>query len=101
MYAPAKGILHGGKILLQGLVAGTAALVVGTGSLVVNAASGVKEMGHAGVFAVSKRRNSEPVDPEVPQPNFMRGLKRATVGSVRGPLEVFIAVYCCNVGKCW
>ncbi|CAH0479723.1 unnamed protein product [Peronospora belbahrii] len=58
VYAPAKGLLYGGKSIVGGVIMGTAAIVAGTGAMVVNMASGIKEMGEAGVHAARKRRDS-------------------------------------------
>lgn len=58
VYAPAKGFLYGGKSIMGGVIMGSAAIVAGTGAMVVNMASGIKEMGEAGVYAARKRKGS-------------------------------------------
>ncbi|GMF29873.1 unnamed protein product [Phytophthora lilii] len=59
VYAPAKGLLYGGKSIVGGLIMGSAAIVAGAGAMVVNVASGIKEMGEAGVHAARKRKDSK------------------------------------------
>lgn len=104
VYAPAKGLLYGGKAVLGGVIMGTAAVVAGAGAMVANVALGVKEMGEAGVHAARKRSgskasrssesggegqsNAEEVANEKPGPTFMSGLKKATVGAVAAPVAV-------------
>ncbi|RLN97881.1 hypothetical protein BBJ28_00001519 [Nothophytophthora sp. Chile5] len=69
VYAPAKGILYGGKSVVGGVIMGSAAIVAGTGAMVVNLAMGIKEMGEAGVNAARKRKdskNSSDSDSEIP-----------------------------------
>jgi hypothetical protein len=76
VYAPAKGILYGGKSILGGVIMGSAAIVAGTGAMVVNVASGIKEMGEAGVHAARKRRDSKQAsdsEPEVPVATVVDG----------------------------
>ncbi|CAI5724103.1 unnamed protein product [Hyaloperonospora brassicae] len=58
VYAPAKGLLYGGRSIVGGVIMGSAAIVVGTGAMFVNVASGIKEMGEAGVYAVRKHKDS-------------------------------------------
>ncbi|CAI5717854.1 hypothetical protein KXD40_001143 [Peronospora effusa] len=58
VYAPAKGFLYGGKSIMGGVIMGSAAIVAGTGAMVVNMASGIKEMGEAGVYAARRRKGS-------------------------------------------
>ncbi|TMW63607.1 hypothetical protein Poli38472_002548 [Pythium oligandrum] len=100
VYAPAKGILYGGKSVLSGVVMGSAAVVVGAGAFVANVALGVKEMGEAGVHAARRKSkgsassgdegsnasNAEDAANEKPPPSFMSGLKKATVGAVAAPV---------------
>lgn len=106
VYAPAKGLLYGGKSVLGGVIMGSAAVVVGAGAMVANMAMGVKEMGEAGVNAARRRRNSKASAAgsdsetggensnadekanEKPPPTFMGGLKKATVGAVTAPVAV-------------
>ena len=52
VYAPAKGLLYGGRTLLTGVVMGTASVVAGAGAMVGNVAMGVKEMGEAGKIRI-------------------------------------------------
>ncbi|KAL4137418.1 hypothetical protein PRIC2_000938 [Phytophthora ramorum] len=59
VYAPAKGLLYGGKSIVGGVFMGSAAIVAGTGAMVVNLALGIKEMGEAGVNAARKRSASK------------------------------------------
>uniref|UniRef100_A0AAV1UWW0 J domain-containing protein n=1 Tax=Peronospora matthiolae TaxID=2874970 RepID=A0AAV1UWW0_9STRA len=59
VYAPAKGLLYGGKSIVGGVIMGSAAIVVGTGAMFFNVASGIKEMGEAGVHAVRKHKDSK------------------------------------------
>ncbi|ETN22379.1 hypothetical protein PPTG_02331 [Phytophthora nicotianae INRA-310] len=118
VYAPAKGLLYGGKSIVGGIVMGSAAVVAGAGAMVVNVASGIKEMGEAGVNSARKRKDSKqtsdsetevPVATAVdgstengageqkgaieianqkPTPTFMGGLKKATIGAVAAPVAV-------------
>ncbi|TDH65616.1 hypothetical protein CCR75_000699 [Bremia lactucae] len=64
VYAPAKGILYGGKSIVGGVllsaasvVAGCALLFTGAGAMVFNVASGIKEMSEAGVNAARKHKD--------------------------------------------
>jgi hypothetical protein len=100
VYAPAKGILYGGKSVLGGVIMGSAAVVVGAGAMIANVASGFKEMGEAGVNAARRKRNSqrnseettrnteEVEEEEKPHPSFIGGLKKATIGAVAAPFAV-------------
>ncbi|KAE8900056.1 hypothetical protein PF005_g18437 [Phytophthora fragariae] len=119
VYAPAKGLLYGGKSIVGGVIMGSAAIVAGTGAMVVNLASGIKEMGEAGVNAARKRKDSKqasdseteipvatvvggPDDTEKgetavievanqkPTPTFMGGLKKATIGAVAAPVAAIV-----------
>ncbi|KAK1931026.1 DnaJ subfamily B member 7 [Phytophthora citrophthora] len=120
VYAPAKGLLYGGKSIVGGIIMGSAAVVAGAGAMVVNVASGVKEMGEAGVHAVRKRKDSKQSDSETevpvatvvggpaetgtseeqktaievanqkPTPTFMGGLKKATIGAVAAPVAAVV-----------
>ncbi|GMF56677.1 unnamed protein product [Phytophthora fragariaefolia] len=120
VYAPAKGLLYGGKSIVGGVIMGSAAIVAGTGAMVVNMASGIKEMGEAGVNAARKRKDSKqasdsetevpvaaivdgPADTEAkcekaaivvanekPTPTFMGGLKKATIGAVAAPVAAIV-----------
>jgi hypothetical protein len=104
VYAPAKGLLYGGKAVLGGVLMGAAAVVAGTVAMGANVALGVKEMGEAGVQAARKRSaskassessggetsisNTDELSAEKPGPTFMSGLKKATVGAVAAPVAV-------------
>ncbi|KAF0714221.1 Aste57867_3936 [Aphanomyces stellatus] len=55
IYAPVKGVLYGGRAILGGVVAGTAAVAVGIGGMAVSMGMGVKEMGEAGYNSISKK----------------------------------------------
>ncbi|ETI50191.1 hypothetical protein F441_06211 [Phytophthora nicotianae CJ01A1] len=120
VYAPAKGLLYGGKSIVGGIVMGSAAVVAGAGAMVVNVASGIKEMGEAGVNSARKRKDSKqtsdsetevPVATAVdgstengageqkgaieianqkPTPTFMGGLKKATIGAVAAPVAAIV-----------
>ncbi|OWZ23025.1 DnaJ Heat shock protein [Phytophthora megakarya] len=120
VYAPAKGLLYGGKSIVGGVIMGSAAIVAGTGAMVVNVASGIKEMGEAGVNAARKRKDSKQSDSESevpvatvvdgpadtsaqgeqqvamevanqkPTPTFMGGLKKATIGAVAAPVAAIV-----------
>ncbi|KAL3671991.1 hypothetical protein V7S43_002656 [Phytophthora oleae] len=118
VYAPAKGLLYGGKSIVGGIIMGSAAIVAGAGAMVVNVASGVKEMGEAGVHAARKRKDSKqasdsetevPVATVVdgpaetgeqkvaievanqkPTPTFLGGLKKATIGAVAAPVAAVV-----------
>lgn len=109
---------YGGKSIVGGVIMGSAAIVAGTGAMVVNVASGIKEMGEAGVNAARKRKDSKqssdseaevstatvvdgPADTgakgekttielagQKPTPTFMGGLKKATIGAVAAPVAV-------------
>ncbi|KAG7398738.1 hypothetical protein PHYBOEH_010580 [Phytophthora boehmeriae] len=68
VYAPAKGLLYGGKSVVGGVIMGSAAIVAGTGAMVVNMAMGIKEMGEAGVHAARKRKDSKQSDSETEVP---------------------------------
>lgn len=108
VYAPAKGLLYGGKAVLGGVLMGTAAVVAGAVAMGANVALGVKEMGEAGVQAARKRSaskassessggetstsNADELSTEKPGPTFMSGLKKATVGAVAAPVAVRWAV---------
>lgn len=116
VYAPAKGLLYGGKTVLGGVIMGTAAVVAGASAMVANVALGVKEMGEAGVQAARKRSaskassesssgensnsNADEMSTEKPGPTFMSGLKKATVGAVAAPVAVRLtAVAGCGMWK--
>ncbi|EEY57208.1 uncharacterized protein PITG_11029 [Phytophthora infestans T30-4] len=120
VYAPAKGLLYGGKSIVGGIVMGSAAVVAGAGAMVVNFASGIKEMGEAGVNSARKRKDSKQSDSETevsgataadgsteagpggehkgaiaianqkPTPTFMGGLKKATIGAVAAPVAAIV-----------
>ncbi|CEG43030.1 low quality protein: dnaj homolog subfamily b member 2 [Plasmopara halstedii] len=69
VYAPAKGILYGGKSIVGGVVLSAASVVAGAGAMVVNVAAGLKEMGEAGVNAARKHKdnkNASDSEKEVP-----------------------------------
>lgn len=108
VYAPAKGLLYGGRTVLTGVLMGTASVVAGAGAMVGNIAMGVKEMGEAGINAtktttgnkessncnsiLSEESQQVPIldedETEVPSPSFLGGLKRATIGAVAAPVAV-------------
>ncbi|KAG9414244.1 hypothetical protein AC1031_013444 [Aphanomyces cochlioides] len=54
IYAPVKGVVYGGRAILGGVVAGTAAVAVGLGGMAVSIGMGVKEMGEAGINSITK-----------------------------------------------
>ncbi|ETV76229.1 hypothetical protein H257_09726 [Aphanomyces astaci] len=54
LYAPAKGILYGGRAILGGVVVGTTAVAVGLSGMAVSIGMGVKEMGEASINCASK-----------------------------------------------
>ncbi|ETV95382.1 hypothetical protein H310_11263 [Aphanomyces invadans] len=54
VYAPAKGLLYGGRAILGGVVVGTTAVAVGLSGMAVSIGMGVKEMGEASINCVSK-----------------------------------------------
>ncbi|RHY29137.1 hypothetical protein DYB32_005402 [Aphanomyces invadans] len=49
VYAPAKGLLYGGRAILGGVVVGTTAVAVGLSGMAVSIGMGVKEMGEASI----------------------------------------------------
>ncbi|KAG3110089.1 hypothetical protein PI124_g7100 [Phytophthora idaei] len=92
VYAPAKGLLYGGKTIVGGVFMGSAAVVAGAGAMVVNVASGIKEMGEAGVNAARKRKDSKQAsdsETEVPVATVVDGpTDTAAGGGQKVALEV-------------
>ncbi|KAG6616439.1 Pre-mRNA-splicing factor ATP-dependent RNA helicase [Phytophthora cinnamomi] len=106
VYAPAKGLLYGGKSIMGGVIMGSAAIVAGTGAMVVNIGLGIIEMGEAGINAARQREHNEqasygetetPVTTaenesvnHKPTPSFLGGLKKATVDAVAAPVAALV-----------
>ena len=57
VYAPIKGIVYGGKSVINGVVMSSAAIIFGATAIVANVAFGVKEMGEAGINTARRRRD--------------------------------------------
>ncbi|KAI9997542.1 hypothetical protein PInf_001452 [Phytophthora infestans] len=102
VYAPAKGLLYGGKSIVGGIVMGSAAVVAGwchsarkrkdskqsdseTEVSGATAADGSTEAGpggeHKGAIAIANQK---------PTPTFMGGLKKATIGAVAAPVAAIV-----------
>ncbi|KAG6616351.1 DnaJ Heat shock protein [Phytophthora cinnamomi] len=106
VYAPAKGLLYGGKSIMGGVIMGSAAIVAGTGAMVANIGLGIIEMGEAGINVVRQREHNEqasygetetPVTTaenesvnHKPTPSFLGGLKKATVDAVTAPVAALV-----------
>ncbi|KAF4320574.1 hypothetical protein BBO99_00001561 [Phytophthora kernoviae] len=94
VYAPAKGILYGGKSVVGGVIMGSAAIVAGTSAMVVNVAMGIKEMGEAGVHAARKRKDSKQAsdsETEIPVATVVGG-PNTEAGTAEGGQRVSVEV---------
>nr|CCA16219.1 conserved hypothetical protein [Albugo laibachii Nc14] len=101
VYAPVKGFMYGGRSVLSGVVLSSSAVALGARAMVTNVASGVKEMGEAGMNAARERSRHTDTEVEISQaadtmasedkPSFMGGLKKATVGAVSAPVAALVS----------